>query len=209
MITAVVEMSKTGVGGEAQQRVIDEGACLWTKFSQARFLSRARSRTKDSGRVYEAQPLCATAGACKAKYNGQDFRASLMARHQGESAGHEGRARLLGESAGHDSRARLLGGSQGTGQASGQASGRVCGPESRDRASFGPGIRASMRAVKQGEVPGPDSRARLHPGRRTRCQGQCTCGATAGLSEADKSRASVRYIDSLPRGCQYAVLVHA
>jgi hypothetical protein len=101
MITAVVEMSKTGVGGEAQQRVIDEGACLWTKVSQARFLFRARSRTKDPGRVYGAQPLCATAGACKAKYNEQDFRASFMARHQGESARHKGRRRLLGESTVH------------------------------------------------------------------------------------------------------------
>jgi hypothetical protein len=92
MITAVVEMSETGVGGEAQQRVIDEGACLRTKFSQARSLSRARSRAKDPERVYGAQPLCATDCRSKAKYNGQDFRESFMARHQGESAGHEGRA---------------------------------------------------------------------------------------------------------------------
>jgi hypothetical protein len=72
---------------------------------------------------------------------------------------------------------------------------------------FRPGMSASLRDMTAGQDfwvglkgEAPEWRTRL------RCQ---YCRRDSWIQEADKSRASVRYIDSLPHGCQCAVLVHA
>ena len=143
------------------------------------------------GRVYGAQPLCATAGArpsTTGKTSGQASWPGIRASLRGMKAGRGSWASLRGMKAGRGSWAGL----KGQGKLRARHQGESAGREGR--------ARFLGRTQGQGFIQGD--------GRDVRASA-LTCGATAGLSEADKSRASVRYIDSLPRGCQCAVLVHA